>query len=367
MDPILAYRVAFNHVHGIGAVRTGKLCEYFGSLEAAWKASGEDLRRAGLPLKAIESLVAFRGKNDPYALTQNILDRHFKIAIPEDDEYPRLLKEIDNPPPVLYYVGTLPKEDEQLLAVVGTRRITSYGENTCRNLGRLLPSHGISVVSGLARGVDGAIHSRILENGGRTYAVLGSGLSRIYPPEHRNLAREIVRHGAVISEYAPEMPPDKVNFPQRNRIISGMCSACLVVEAGEKSGSLITARFAAEQGREVFAVPGEYDRVLSAGTNQLINQGAQMMIEPKVILDFYNSWQSAEPEKQPRPIQASFLTPEDSNILAAVELEPLHVNEIARRTGIPVERVMQQAILLELQDLIRETSPQTYEKVREWR
>lgn len=362
-NTLLPYRVAFNHVHGIGPVREELLSNYFGSLEEAWNAPADALRGAGLPWRAIDSLVAFRGTHDPHELTQSILDRHIQITIPEADDYPVLLKEIQNPPPLLYYAGKLPASNEKLLSIVGTRRVTQWGRNTTREMAGFLTVHGVGVVSGLARGVDGIAHQTVLDYSGKTYGVLGCGIDHIYPPEHRDLARKMAHSGAVISEYPPGTPPDKSNFPQRNRIISGMSSGCLVIEAGERSGSLITARFAAEQGREVFVIPGNYGSVQSKGANSLIRSGAQIIVDKEELLDFLQTWQAVMPEKQPLPMQMSFASPEDQKILQAIESEPLHVNEISRVTGIPIPRIASQVILLELQGFIQETAPQTYQKM----
>ena len=234
-------------------------------------------------------------------------------------------------------------------------------------LGRFLSGNGIGVVSGLARGIDGAAQSAVVNAGGRTYAVLGCGVDTIYPPEHRNLARMIVRNGAVISEYAPGTHPDRTNFPQRNRIISGMSSGAIIVEAGEKSGSLITARFAAEQGREVFVVPGKVTDIQSRGTNRLIRDGARPFYEKNELLEFLQTWQAKEPQKMNKPLQEAFSTPEEKIILSMITDEALHlhIDEIVRKSGIPLSKVSSSIVLLELKGMVIETAPQTYQKTRE--
>ncbi len=359
------YWVAFNHVNGVGAVRAGQLLKRFGNLQDAWTASRNDLLFAGISDKVADQIIYSRSKINPFELTESIEKRNIHICIRTETEYPKLLKEIDNPPTVLYYVGRLPDNDMSLMGVVGTRRMTSYGQNVAEELGKFLALNGIGVVSGLARGVDGAAQTSVVNSGGMTYAVLGCGVDHIYPPEHRNLARVIVKNGAVISEYAPGTHPDKSNFPQRNRIISGMSSGVIIVEAGEKSGSLITARFAVEQGREVFVVPGKVTDVQSRGTNRLIRDGARPFYEKKEILEFLNTWQAAEPQKLNKPLQQAFSTPEEKTILSLITNEPLHIDEIVRKSGIPLSKVSSSIVLLELKGLVLETAPQTYQKTRE--
>lgn len=365
IDSDKPYWVAFNHINGVGAVRSGQLLKRFGNLEDAWTASRNDLIFAGISDKLADQIICSRSKINPIELTESIEKRNIHICIRTESEYPKLLKEIDNPPTVLYYVGKLPDNNMSLMGIVGTRRMTSYGQKVAEELGEFLAVNGIGVVSGLARGVDGAAQSSVVNSGGLTYAVLGCGVDHIYPPEHRNLARAIVKNGAVISEYAPGTHPDKSNFPQRNRIISGMSSGVIIVEAGEKSGSLITARFAVEQGREVFVVPGKVTDVQSRGTNRLIRDGARPFFEKNEILEFLNTWQTAEPQKLNKPMQQAFSTPEEKAILSLITNEPLHIDEIVRKSGIPLSKVSSSIVLLELKGLVLETAPQTYQKTRE--
>ena len=364
-DPDKPYWVAFNHINGIGAVRSGMLLKRFGSMKDAWNASPAEFGSSGIPEKVIEQILAFRSRIDPLELYDSVLLRNISVCIRTDADYPYLLKEIDNPPPVLYYVGSLPDPHEKLMAIVGTRRMTAYGQSVASELGHFLAEYGIGVVSGLARGIDGAAQSAVVASSGKTYAVLGCGVDRIYPPEHRGLAKEIVRKGAVISEYAPGSRPDRMNFPQRNRIISGMSSGVIIVEAGEKSGSLITARFAAEQGREVFVVPGNITAVQSRGANRLIRDGARPFYEKQEILDFLQTWQAAEPQKMNKPLQAAFSTPEEKVILDLISYEPLHIDEIVRKSGLSLSKISSSIVLLELKGLVLETAPQTYQKTHD--
>ncbi len=250
------YWVAFNLVRGIGAVRLQGLIDHFGDVASAWQGEPDELRDAGLSGKVIERLLEMRGSLDVDKLWDRIVAQGIHIITWQDECYPHRLKEIDQAPPVLYARGEILPEDDFAVAIVGTRRITPYGRQVTEELAGFLASTGITVVSGLARGVDAAAHNAALRAGGRTLAVLGSGVDRIYPPENRTLAEQMMAHGAILSDYPVGTAPEATNFPPRNRIISGLSLAVVVIEAGETSGALITAEFAAEQGREVFAVPG---------------------------------------------------------------------------------------------------------------
>ncbi len=246
------YWIGFNLIKGIGAVRMQALIQHFGDLEEAWKAKPADLAQAGLGLKVIERIVQARGQVDLEKVWKKIESQNIHILTWEDDAYPQRLKEIDQPPPVLYLRGDYLPDDLFAVAIVGTRRATPYGRQITEELASFLAAHGITVVSGLARGIDAIAHQTALKAGGRTIGVLGSGVDKIYPPEHRALADKMIESGAIVSDYAPGTPPDATNFPPRNRIISGLSLAVVVIEAGETSGALITAEFAAEQGREIF-------------------------------------------------------------------------------------------------------------------
>ena len=243
-----AFWVGFNHVRGIGAVRLKSLLDFFGNLSTAWNAPSSALKNAGLSQKIVERFNQYRNDIDLDALYEKIQQSGVQVITWEDDEYPRRLKEIDQAPPVLYLRGSITLEDEWAVSIVGTRRVTGYGRQVSNEIASYLARNGITVVSGLARGVDGLSHQAALNAGGRTIAVLGCGVDRVYPPEHRNLAESIIEKGAMISDYPPGTPPDGANFPPRNRIISGLSLATIIVEAGVRSGALITATFAVEQG-----------------------------------------------------------------------------------------------------------------------
>jgi len=238
------YWIGFNLVRGIGSVRFQQIENYFGDLSVAWNAPGESFKQAGLPGRAVTNFLRLRKQIDLDQVYESILEKDIKVLTLLDDDYPRLLKEIDQSPPVIYVKGTLTPADEFAIAIVGTRRVSEYGQQITRDASIYLAGHGLTIVSGLARGVDGIAHRHTLEAGGRTIAVLGSGVDVIYPPEHRKLAEAISENGAVISDYPLGTQPEGVNFPPRNRSNSGVSLGTIVVEAGDKSGALITADFA---------------------------------------------------------------------------------------------------------------------------
>jgi DNA processing protein len=251
-----AYAVLLATVPGIGPASYRRLLERFEEPRAAWLAPPAELAAAGLDRKTIERLVALRARLDPETAWRRLEALGGRVIAIEEPEYPPALREINDPPPLLFVKGTLEPQDRWAVAVVGTRRASAYGRQVAERLVADLARSGVTVVSGLAKGVDTYAHRAALEAGGRTIAVLGNGLDTVYPPENLRLAQQIAGQGALVTEFAPGTRPDAANFPRRNRIISGLCLATLVVEAGEASGALITSDYALEQGRDVFAVPG---------------------------------------------------------------------------------------------------------------
>jgi len=357
-----AYWVGFNLVKGIGAVRVQSLLQRFGDLETAWKAPAQTLLSAGLSVKIVENLLQVRNRVNLEQFLEKVDSQGIQVVTWEDEEYPSRLKEIDQPPPVLYTRGYFQPEDAWAVAVVGTRRVTSYGRQVAEEIAACLGQNKVTVVSGLARGVDAMAHDAALKAGGRTIAVLGSGVDRIYPPEHQRLSERIMQQGAVISDYAPGTPPDSANFPPRNRIISGLTLATVVVEAGDESGALITATFAAEQGRDVFAVPGMIYAPQSKGTNRLIQEGARPLLRPQDLLEALNLIQV--PEKQ----AARTLIPGDeteAQILKLLSLEPAHIDEIRTQLGLPIEKVSATLTMMELKGMVRAVGGMSYTAVRE--
>ncbi|MDD5295073.1 MAG: DNA-processing protein DprA, partial [Patescibacteria group bacterium] len=280
----LKYWVALNKFQKFGPIRFKKLLKYFlpedGRLENAFRAGLPELLKAGVEENIAEEFIATRREIDPDRLIAKIIKEDIKIMAITDKSYPALLNEIYNPPPLIYYKGELDLKNDFTLAVVGTRKFTAYGEQITDYLVKDLAANGLTIASGLALGIDSLAHLATLATGGKTIAVLGSGLDRenIYPSQNRYLADKIIASGgAIMSELPLGTPPLRHNFPQRNRLISGLSLGTLVIEAGEKSGALITAAYALEQNREVFAVPGHIHSPVSAGPNKLIKEGAKVV------------------------------------------------------------------------------------------
>jgi DNA processing protein len=357
-----AYWVGFNLVKGIGAVRLKGLLDFFGSLEIAWQAPVNAFQEAGLPGKVIENLLTVRKGVNLEQIWEKIQNQGIQVITWEDASYPHRLSEINQSPPVLYLRGEIEDADGWAVAVVGTRRITVYGRQVTEELAAYLAGRGITVVSGLARGVDGVAHEAALRAGGRTIAVLGSGIDRIYPPEHELLAGRVAGSGALVSDYPPGTAPDSINFPPRNRIISGLSLATVVIEAGETSGALITATFAAEQGRDVLAVPGNINAPMSKGTNRLIQQGAKPYLKPDDIIE------ALELELVNEHRQARMTIPPDALeacILQVLSSQPTHVDEICIQAGLSIDKVSATLTLMELKGMARQVGGMNYVSVRE--
>lgn len=354
--------VGFNLVRGIGAVRLQALLDYFGNLEVAWNAPADALMAAGLPPKIVESFLLMRKSVDLDNICARIEEQGIQVLIREDEAYPRRLREVDQPPPVLYVRGELLPEDDFSVAVVGTRRVTPYGRQVASELASYLGANGITVVSGLARGVDAIAHDAVMKAGGRTIAVLGNGVDRVYPPEHERLAGQIMSRGALVSDYAPGTPPDSANFPPRNRIISGLSMATVVVEAGETSGALITATFAVEQGREVFAVPGSILAPQSKGANRLIQLGAHPLLEMRDVLEVLKLQQVQEQVSARRSLPADGI---EARLLDALGGEAQHIDEISIKSGLPIDQVSATLAIMELKGLVRQLGGMNYVTIRE--
>jgi len=354
--------LGFTLVKGIGAVRLQTLLDAFGSLESAWNASPFELVSAGLNPKLAERLVAARQTVNLEETLQRVLASGIQILTWQDEAYPSRLKQIDQPPPVLYLRGNLLPEDDWAVAIVGTRAVTPYGRQATEELADTLARNGITVVSGLARGVDAIAHTAALKAGGRTLAVLGSGVDKIYPPEHRSLAEKMTAQGAILSDYAPGTPPDSVNFPPRNRIISALARAVVVIEAADTSGALITAEFAAGQGREVFALPGSIYAPQSRGTNRLIAKGAHPYLSPADLLTALDLENNVERRQVRQTLPADPVEAALWNLLGA---QPLHVDEIRLRSGLPIEQVSAALTMMELKGLARQVGGMTYIALRE--
>lgn len=353
----LAYWLGFSLIPGIGPVRVRRLLDYFGDLEAAWSAPPIELARAGLDGRAVDALASRRGRIDLDAERAKLDARGVALVPLDDPAYPERLRQIYGPPIVLYVRGEIRPTDDLAIAIVGTRRASPYGRQAAERIGADLVAGGATIVSGLARGIDTCAHRAALDAGGRTIAVLGCGVDVVYPAENARLAAEIVERGAVVSEYPLGTPPDAANFPARNRIVSGMTRGTLVVEAGETSGALITARFAAEQGREVFAVPGDVFRPQSKGTNRLIQEGARLVSSGKDILEELNL------EVAGRQLELRDLLPADEVervVLGLLGPEARHVDDITRSCDLSAAQVGATLTMLEIKGLARHVGGMSY-------
>ena len=358
----LRYWVGFNIVHGIGPTRLRALLDHFGAIDRAWHAPAAELQAAGLDRRSIRNLLQTRSERDLGLELERLAESRVRVLTWESTEYPRLLREIPDAPPVLYVKGTLTDNDAWAVAVVGTRRASAYGREVTRRLASALARSGITIVSGMARGIDAEAHWTALKTGGRTVAVLGCGIDQVYPPEHRQLAAEIEAAGAIISDYPLGTQPDGKNFPPRNRIISGLSMGVLVTEAGKRSGALITADYAAEQGRDVFAVPGSILSNNSIGTNGLIQDGAKMVTRPEDILEELNLSMVIE-QREVRQILPS--NEVEALLLARLSGEPVHVDELRRQVNIPIAEVTSTMALMELKGLVRQVGGMKYIVARE--
>jgi DNA processing protein len=339
-------------------MRIERLMQRFGSLQAAWTAPRAELR-AVLEPKPLQALLLARERGDPWRELEKIAALGIDVLHPGHPRYPRLLAEISGRPSILYVRGALLPVDDASVAIVGTRRATPYGRQAAERVARELAEAGVTVISGLARGVDGVAHLAALEAGGRTIAVLGSGADVIYPSEHRKLAERIVEAGAIVTEQPPGAKPDAPNFPARNRIISGMALAVVVIEAAMRSGALITATFAGDQGRDVFVIPGSVFSQSSEGTNALMRDGARLVRDGRDVLDDLGLAGDSGVVEAPRQLT---LDANEERLYRAVSDEARHLDELADDVGMPAGLAGAVMLTLELKGLVRNHGAQYYVK-----
>lgn len=356
----LKYWVGFSKIPSIGPTRFQKLLKGFSNLEAAWNSPLWQLGQAGLEERVIAEIVRSRQEINLDDEMAELEKENVQVMTILDKDYPKLLKEIYSPPPLLFWRGQLPGDDEFLLAVVGTRKPSSYGQHVTKTLARDLAQSGLTIVSGLALGIDSLAHTAALEANGKTMAVLGCGVERanIYPASNRYLGEKIVdRGGCIISEHPLGTPPLKHHFPRRNRIISGASLGTLVVEAPLKSGALLTAQLSLEQNREVFSVPGNITSAYSAGTNKLIKMGARVTTSAEDVLETLNL------QKATQYLAASAIVPEseeETKILPLLKNEPIHVDELSRSTGLPIQIINATLMLMEMKGKVRHMGGMMY-------
>lgn len=356
-----AYWVAWTQVPGIGPARMRLLLRSCGTMRAAWGARSVDLRAAGLDERTSASAVKAFGEIEPEAEWEKLAGAGIAALTLHDEGYPERLRMIASAPAVLYLRGELTPDDALAVAVVGTRRASPYGREVAHRIATDLAAVGVTVVSGLAKGIDGIAHERALAAGGRTIAVLGHGLHTIYPPEHKSLAKRIAEGGgALMTEYPPGARIDPANFPARNRIISGLALGVVIVEAGEKSGALITVDFAGDQGRDVFAVPGTILNPMSAGCNALIRDGARLVTSVDDILAELRLEIRREQHATQQALPVLPGVPGADALLGALGAEPVHIDDLCRASGLPISDVNGLLVQLELTGIVRPAGPQLY-------
>jgi DNA processing protein len=345
---------------GVGPKTYRSLLDHFGSPEAVGDAAPSELRNVpGVGQKLMRAIVDARLNLDLDAELKACAERQVAVLTVDGEAYPRGLREIHNPPIALFVRGQLVPSDALAIAIVGTRHATSYGVRQAERLAMGLSRAGLTIVSGLARGIDAAAHRGALLAGGRTLAVLGCGVLQVYPPEHAELAEQIALQGALISEAPPRSQPHSGMFPQRNRLISGLTLGVVVVEAAQRSGALISAEHAMEQGREVFAVPGPVDSRSSRGCHQLLREGAKLVETVEDVLEELGPLVAATPGEDGRVVRHPAelqLNQQEQAVLDATTTEPLTIDQVVVRSGLPVHRVLATLSVLEMRHLIRRLS-----------
>lgn len=357
----LQYWIAFSRVLGIGPVRFQLLLNFFhDDVAAAWKADHKALLAAGIESRIAEKFIKQRASMNPAYELERLEHLRVRIITWKDATYPPLLRKIDYPPPVLYVCGSLTDDDRRYsLGIVGTRKMSTYGRQVTEHFAAELAKGNVTIVSGLAQGVDTIAHTTALDVGGRTLAVLASGLDQVYPPGNYALARRIVEsgQGALISAYPLGVRPEAGNFPARNHIISGLSLGLLVTEAPEKSGALISAGAALNQGREVFAIPGGIFSPGGAGVNKLIQDGAHPVTNVNDILASLNLHMIPQ-QSEVQAVQPD--TPEERTLLGLLSHEARHIDELIRESALPANEVSSTLVVMELKGMIRHVGGMQY-------
>ena len=355
----MKYLNALNKINGVGPQKMQMLLNFFGSAEKAWNASQEELIQSGIGEKISEKITLERKGINPDLEWEKMEKYGIRMITILDTDYPILLKEITNPPYIIYIRGNIDLNASPLVAIVGSRKFTAYGSQVASTFAKDLARAGIIVVSGMALGIDAIAHQGALEAGGQTVAVLGDGLDdeSIHPKNNFQLSRDIIENGALVSEFPFGTPPLAFNFPTRNRIIAGLSLGTLVVEAGEKSGTLITSSLALEFNREVFAVPGSIFSSQSLGTNDLIKKGAKVVTSVKDILDELNLGTNQIPKQI---IPKNFESDEEKIIMNLLSTEPIHIDNLAKVSKLSMSQVSSQLSMMEIKGWVKNIGGQNY-------
>lgn len=357
-DSEIFYLIALSMIYEIGPVMGRRLISNFKSAEEVFKQDERSLMEVeGIGKERARAIKEFSKWKEPEEILRRCRLLGIEVISEESPLYPENLKTLDDAPLILYMKGRPFSKDRYAVAIVGSRRCSEYGKRVAEKLSRELAGIGITVVSGLARGIDTIAHTGALKAGGRTAGVFASGLDRVYPPENKELVKKIIEKGFVISEFPPSTKPDRENFPRRNRLISGLSLGVIVVEAEAESGALITANYGLEQGREVFAVPGSIFSKTSEGTNNLIKKGAKPVSSVEDIIEELGSklrgLRLLPREGHPTSSELEFSDREKA-IIKIIEQEPLHIDEIVRKSGRPVSEVSSILLELELKGVVRQ-------------
>ena len=363
-DATLLAELRLTLVSGVGPLTRWRLLQRFTTAADVFAATQQELREVeGVGTKVASAIRA--AVNSDAAEQQLALCRQFGVRIITQSHpwYPNELHEIPDPPGILFVRGELLPHDNLAIAIVGTRHATAYGKDQAERLAAGLSRAGLTIVSGLARGIDAVAHDAALKAGGRTIGILGSGVMNIYPPEHEALSERVMASGAIVSEYPPQSPPIAHAFPQRNRIITGMSLGVIVVEASDRSGALISARHALEQGREVYAVPGRVDSRMSKGCHRLIRDGAKLVESVDDVLEELGPLPTAVPRADgqgeihhPAELQ---LNEQETQVLQAIGNEPTSIDTVVAASGLPTHRVLSTISVLEMRKLVRRISGNT--------
>lgn len=360
-----AYWLAWSRMSGIGPVLIKRIWQHFGSLQTAWNApltAFSEIEKVGP--KMLEAIQAGRKDGNPQKIWDETIAKDFKFWTMNDPDYPRLLLEIPSPPPVLYYRGIVDLRENHgtkaMVGIVGTRNVTEYGKRWTRKLSQALAYHGFTVVSGMALGVDTEAHRSCLDAEGRTLAVLGTGIDVVYPRSNLKLCDRIQTQGLILSDYPPGIKPEGRNFPPRNRIIAGLSRAVLIIEAATRSGALITARYANEFNRDVYALPGSLDNPMALGCLELASRGAHLILGEAQLLEMLGEIPQLDTVTQPLPEPQ--LPPTLAPVWDAIATEPTSLDFIIQSTGLAAGDVSAAILQLEMQDLIVSLPGMRYQK-----
>ena len=348
------YWIGINMNPATTPARFHLLLNYFPSVEAIWAASREELESIDGFGDAAEDFCDARDEEEVNRELERCRDLNVDVITLDDGTYPDSLRTIDKPPPVLYVKGNYEENDQLGVAMVGTRKNTNYGKKVAKKLAGQLAREGLTLVSGMARGIDTYSHKSALESNGRTVAVMGTGFSHTYPKSNANLMRKISESGAVITEFPFEQRPTKWTFPQRNRVISGLTRGTIVVEAPESSGALITAHDALSQGREVFAVPGDVRKPTMKGTHGLIKDGAKLVEDASDVVEEFKDIQAALPFDDAREEDEPSLNQDQKEVYSRLEYEPIHFNDLVAQTDFSTARLSHIMFQLEMENLVEQ-------------